>query len=315
VSRTTAGERVRRLLAVIPWLTANSPVPIDEVCRRFGISRSALLADLEVLPYVGVPPYTPDTMIAVDVDEDDLISIHLAEPFDRPLRLTPTQALALVAAGRSIRDVPGADPGDPLQRALEKVAAALGVDPDRVLVELGDAERSVLDDLGRAASARRQVEMGYFSYGRDEHTRRVVDPIRVYADGGNWYLLAWCHRSQDTRVFRVDRIDDLCVLDETFATRDEPATLAVYQPSAEDPRVTLRLHPSARWVVEQYPHESLHRDDDGHLVVTLAVSARSWLERLLVRLGPAAQVLRADSGLEGAGVDAASRILRRYGAA
>lgn len=313
MSRTTAGDRVRRVLAIVPWLTAHSPAPIDEVCRRFGITRAALLADLEVLPFVGVPPYTPDTMIAVDID-DGLISVHLAEPFDRPLRLTPPQALALVAAGRSIRDVPGADPGDPLQRALQKVAAALGVDPATVLVELGDAERSVLDQLGAAASEHRRVEIGYFSYGRDEHTTRLVDPVRLYADSGNWYLVAWCHRSEDTRVFRVDRIDALRVLDERFEPRDEPSTIAVFRPSPDDPTITLRLQPSARWVVEQYPYEDLRHEADGRLVATLAVSARSWLERLLVRLGPAAEVVSADDDLGVAGAQAAQRILARYGA-
>jgi proteasome accessory factor C len=312
MSRVPAGDRVRRLLALIPWLTANSPAPVEEVCRRFGVTRQALLAELEVLPFVGVPPYTPDTMISVDID-DDLISVRLAEPFDRPLRLTPPQALALIAAGRSIREVPGADPGDPLQRALAKVATALGVDPDRIHIELGDAERSVLDELGAAAAEHRQVEIGYFSYGRDEHSTRVVDPHRLYADRGNWYLVAWCHRSDDVRVFRVDRIDAVRVLDTTFDPPRDDSAVAVFRPSDADPRVTLRLDHSARWVIEQYPYESLVEDDDG-LTVTLAVSARPWLERLLVRLGPDARVLHADDDLSGAGAAAARRILERYGA-
>ena len=312
MSRVSAGHRVRRLLAMIPWMTANSPVPVEEVCRRFGVTRTALLADLEVLPFVGVPPYTPDTMIGVDID-DDLISVHLAEPFDRPLRLSAPQALALIAAGRSIREVPGADPGDPLQRALTKVAAALGVDPERVHVELGDVERSTLDALNGAISTRRSVEIGYFSYGRDEHSVRTVDPHRLYADRGNWYLVAWCHRSEDVRVFRVDRIDSIEVLDAAFTPRPDASSIAVFRPSGEDPRVTLDLHPSARWVVEQYPTESIEEATDGHLLVTMAISAVPWLERLLVRLGPAARVVDADPELAGVGAAAAERILARYG--
>lgn len=298
---------------MVPWLTARSPVSVDEVCQRFGITRSALLADLEVLPFVGVPPYTPDTMIDVDIDDAGLISVRLAEPFDRPLRLTAPQALALVAAGRTVRDVPGADPGDPLQRALAKVATALGIDPDRLQIELGAAESSVLDQLGQAATDRRQVEIGYLSFGTDRHTQRVVDPHRLYADRGNWYLVGWCHRSEDVRVFRVDRIDAVSVLDTTFEPPPTQDALAVYRPSEDDPRVTLRLDPSARWVVEQYPHEAREDLDDGRIEVTLSVSARRWLERLLLRLGPAAEVVRADGDLVDAGTDAARRILTRYG--
>lgn len=313
MTRPSAGDRVRRLLALVPWLTAHSPVAVEEVCRRFGITRSALLADLEVLPFVGVPPYTPDTMIDVDIDEDGLISVRLAEPFDRPLRLTAPQALALVAAGRTIRDVPGADPGDPLQRALAKVASALGIDADRVQIELGDAATATLDELTEAAESHRQVEIGYLSFGSDERTDRIVDPHRLYADRGNWYLVGWCHRSEDERVFRVDRIDRVRVLDTTFDPPALPDTLAVYSPADDDPRVTLRLDPTARWVVEQYPHEGRKDLPDGRIEVTLVVSARRWLERLLLRLGPAAEVRSDDAGLATAGQDAARRVLERYG--
>lgn len=313
MSRIPAGERVARLLAMIPWMTAHSPIHVDEVCRRFGLSRRELLAELDVLPFVGVPPYSPDTMISVDIDDDDMVSVFLAEPFDRPLRLTPTQALALVAAGTSIRAVPGADPGDALQRGLDKVASALGVDPDRVLVELGDVAQSTLDALIEASRTRHRVEIGYFTYGRDSHSTRVVDPHRVYADQGSWYLLGWCHRSEDTRVFRVDRIDAISVLDDTFEPPAEASEIAVFHPAPDDPQVTLSLAPEARWVVEQYPTETVEPDGD-RTVVTLRVSARPWLERLLVRLGAAATVVDADESLAGAGADAADRIMRRYGA-
>ncbi len=312
MSRVPAGERVARLLAMIPWMTEHSPIHVDEVCRRFGLTRKTLLAELDVLPFVGVPPYTPDTMISVDIDHD-MVSVFLAQPFDRPLRLTPSQALALVAAGASIRAIPGADPGDALQRALAKVAAALHIDPDRVSVELGEAEQTTLDALIDAARAHRTVEIGYYTYGRDEHSTRLVDPHRVYADQGSWYLVGWCHRSEDIRVFRIDRIDAFEVRDDTFEPPDAASEIAVFHPAADDPVVTLSLAPEARWVVEQYPTESVSTDGD-RTVVTLRISARPWLERLLVRLGGSARVLDADPALVGAGGDAAARILARYGA-
>jgi proteasome accessory factor C len=298
---------------MIPWMTAHTPSHVDEVCRRVGIGRRVLLAELDVLPFVGVPPYSPDTMISVDIDDDDMVSVFLAEPFDRPLRLTPTQALALVAAGTSIRAVPGADPGDALQRGLQKVATALGVDPDRVHVELGDVAQSTLDGLIGASRTHHSVEIGYFTYGRDSHSTRTVDPHRIYADQGAWYLLAWCHRSEDSRVFRIDRIDAFEVLEESFEPWTEESEIAIYHPAPDDPQVTLSLAPEAAWVVEQYPTEAVRTDGD-HIVVTLRVSARPWLERLLVRLGDAATVIEADGDLAGAGADAADRVLGRYGA-
>lgn len=311
MSRSTAGERVRRLLALVPWVTANSPVSVEEVCDRFGLSRKALLADLDVLPFVGVPPYTPDTMIAVDID-DDQISVFLTEPFDRPLRLTEPEALAMIAAGRSIRAVQGADAHDPLQRALTKLADSLGVDPDQVLVDLGGAADDTLQTVLAAAEEHRQVEIDYYTYGRDDRSVRVVDPHRVIADQGSWYLVGWCHRSDDVRVFRVDRISTAVLLDSTFDPVSEPTGWDRYAPSAGDPRVTLELDPPARWVPERYPCDDVELLDDGRTRVRMPVSARPWLERLLVTLGPHARVVEAPEDLATAGADAAARIVSRY---
>ena len=185
MSRPTAAERLRRLLAIVPWLSAHSPVGVEEVCERFDIDRRTLLADLEVLPYVGVPPYTPDTMIGVDID-DDHISVILAEPFDRPLRITPAQALALIAAGHHIRQLPGVDETDPLPRALTKLAQALDVDPEQVHIDLGGGEERVHASLLAAITQGRQVEIIKL-YGSMELAPLVglADVIVDLVDTGN----------------------------------------------------------------------------------------------------------------------------------
>jgi proteasome accessory factor C len=313
VSRQTAGDRVRRLLALVPWLAASSPVPVDEACERFGLTRQTLLADLGVLAFVGVPPYSPDTLIGVDVD-DDTITITLSEPFDRPLRLKPDQALALVAAGHSIRAVPGADDDDPLQRALAKLARALGVDPDQVHIDLGEGDDTTRATLLDAIASGRQVELDYYTFGRDERSVRTVDPYQVVADQGSLYLLGWCHRSDDVRVFRVDRIASVTVLDAEASPPPPGTEWDRYRPGADDPRVTIDLAPPARWVAERYPCDHVEETGSGGLRVTLGVGARPWLERLLVSLGPAATIVDAPGDLASAGATAARRILTRYGA-
>lgn len=314
MSRATAGDRMRRILAIVPWLATHPGVTVEEVGERFGITRAALLADLEVLSFVGVPPYTPDTLIEVGVD-DDRIELRLAQPFDRPLRLTPEQALALVAAGRAAADLPGADPGDPLQRGLAKLAAALGLGPDDVVdIELGPASSATLEVLRGAVADRRRVELDYYSYGRDERTTRRVDPHRVVADAGRWYLEGHCHRSGGERLFRVDRVVAVRVLDEGFeAPAVDDDDLEAYRPAGDDPRVTLDLPPEARWVIEQYPHEHVEERAGGGYRVRLPVSADAWLARLLLRLGPAARVVEADDPRHlTLRADAARRVLARY---
>lgn len=312
MKRVPASARLRRMLSILPWLMSQPDgAAIDEVCRRFDVTREQLLADLEVVWMVGVYPYSPDTLVDVVMDHDR-VSIRLADYFRHPLRMTPDQALALVATGQSLAAVRGSDPEGPLSRAIAKVAGVLGVDPATVEVDLGEAETATLDLLKRASDEHRQVELDYYTYGRDELTHRIVDPYRVYADQGQWYLEAFCHSSNDERIFRVDRVRDAALLDQTFAPPETAPELGIFRATADTPRVTLELTRDARWVVEQYPVEGVDELDDGGLRVTLAISGRPWLERLLVRLGPSARVVDAPSDLAPAGREAAARILRRY---
>lgn len=316
MSRSTAGERLRRVLAIVPWIVAHNGVPLSEVADRFGLSEAELTADLEVVWMVGLPPYTPDSLVEV-VIEDGRVWIHYADFFQRPLRLTPPQALALLASADALLGVPGTDPEGPLARGLAKLAATLGVEVDQAVeVDLGTAEAEVLDRLRRAIDDRRQVALSYYSFGRDAHTEREVAPWRLFAHGGAWYLYGWCGQADGERVFRVDRITGAEVLDRPASRLPEDGNdaLATFQPQPGDPRVTLELSPAASWVSEYYPVEAVEHRPDGSQRVTLVVAAAAWLDRLLLRLGPEVRIVAAD-GIPDAQrrqAAAAQRVLARY---
>ena len=308
----TAADRLQRLLALVPWVAGHDGPTVGEICARFGITETDLAADLEVVWLVGLPPYTPDALIDV-VQEGDRVWIHYADVFATPQRLTPDQAVALLTAGASVLALPGADQEGPLASGVRKLAAVLGIDADQVLdVDLGAASTEVLDVLRTGVGERRRIHIDYYSYGRDAHTERDVDPYLVHADHGSLYLLGFCHRAGGERRFRVDRIAEAALLDATFERPDRPLTTTVFQPDADDPRIVLDLDPAARWVAEAHPVEAREERPDGRLRVTLAIGGPAWVERLLVNLGPDAEVVAAPPDLGDAGRRAADRILARY---
>jgi proteasome accessory factor C len=258
----------------------------------------------------GLPPYTADRLIDVTVI-DGGVEIRLAEYFERPLRLTPAEGLALLAAGRALLAVPGSDPGGPLATALAKLDDALGA--PSLAVDVGASDQ--LERLQDAAASDERVEIDYYSFARDEMTTRVIDPWRVFHAFGTWYVAGWCHRAAGERLFRVDRVRSVRATGERFdpGTRgDDELRDLVYHPSADDPRVKLRLAPAAEWVVESHPHESATRRKSGSWDVVLAVSEPAWLERLLLGLGPDATVV-APPELVDLGANAARRLRARYG--
>jgi proteasome accessory factor C len=316
-TRTSASDRVARLLAIIPWIAAHDGPTLGEICARFNVSRRKLLDDLDVLMMVGVPPYTPDTLIDVTI-EGDRVWLRFADVFARPLHLTPEQGVALVAAGSASQSLSDGDDDGPLATALAKLAQVLGVEPgEAVSVTLGETRPGVLDALRSASADGRRARIDYYAYGRDERTTRDVDPHTVFAHQGSWYLSAYCHMARDQRLFRVDRVVDAVVLDDTFDRAGDdagagPPTTPITL-GADVPRVTLEVPASAAWVAETYPVDEVTELDDGRLRLRLGVTARPWLERLLVRLGDDARIVEADDPqLLDAGREAARRILARY---
>ena len=312
-AKLTARERMTRLLAVIPWVVEQDGAPLDEIATRFDYPRQQLVDDLtQVVLYVGVHPFTPDSLIEVDIT-DDRVQIRYADWFSQPLRLTPEEGARLLTAGRTVLSLGDDEQTTPLLRALAKLGMALGGSADSAVdVRLGDAPEATLGALRAAIGDGTQVELDYYTYGRDELTTRRVDPARVFSDHGNWYLHGYCHRAEDERVFRVDRIRDVRRTGDPVTHPLDGGGVS-FSPDGDDPRIRLRLPPSSFWVTEQYPTESVTSSDDGRLEVVMAVTAVPWLERLLLRLGPEAEVVGADPPLDAdLAARAAARILARY---
>jgi proteasome accessory factor C len=309
-------RRLRRLLAVIGWLAQVGEAPIAEVSKRFGISEQELVAELELAACCGTPPYTPDTLMEIEVSETS-VRAFLPVEYARPRPLTPAEGFAVAASARLLLAVPGSD-DDALARALAKLDAALG--SSRAAVGLDVDAPGFLADVRAATEAGRSVEIDYLSGSRDELTTRVVDPVQVITIDGHWYLDGFCHRAGDMRRFRVDRI--IAVRDAPDGggdgTGDGPAAQRarpleeMFVPGPGAVEVHVRLGPAAHWVPESIPVRSATRDGNGRLTdVILDVAGMAWFERLLLQLGPAARVVRP-AELTGLAADAARRVLARY---
>jgi len=308
--RPPAEERLRRILAVVPWVAAADGPRMADVCERFGYrTETELQEDLNLLFLCGVPPYTPDALIEVDV-ADGRVWIRYADWWARPLRLTAAEALSLVAGSTALLGSGAGDVEGPLARGLAKLAAALGVTEEVVDVTLAATPLEPLRVLQHAAEDHRQVEIDYYAYSRDEQTTRTIDPHLVYSAAGQWYVAAYCHQAGADRLFRVDRVADARRLDVGFSPPSRADAPPVFDPSPSDPLIVVELEAPAVWVASQYPTESVEELPGGRLRVALRVSGEAWLARLLLRLGPEATVVGGDTG-DGV-ARAALRVLDRY---
>lgn len=292
-----ASERLRRLLVVVPYLVQHPGTELTEVTRLFEIPEDALLEDLRLLFMSGLPPYGPGDLIDVEI-QDGRVWVRMADYFGRPLRLTRSEAIALYLRGTALASTPDVPDAPALDSALTKLAAGLGPEtlgelPGRIHAAAGGRSAAeTLDALRAAASAHERVRIEYYAASSAATTVRQIDPEEIFSAIGNWYIVAWDHRSDEERVFRADRVRTAEPTGQRFAPRGlAGAGRPLYSRGEADAQVRLVLRPDARWVAEYYETEEELERDDGCLEVAMPAGRLEWAERLVLRLAGAAEVL------------------------
>ena len=290
-------ERLPRLLALVPYLQAHQGISAAAAAQDFDITEEQLRRDLQLLWMCGLPGHGPGDLIDLSF-EGETVSVIFDAGMSRPLRLTAEEALALVIGLRTLAELPGITDSDAVNRALAKIEAAAGgsVSADTVSVSL-DATLRFLPILRMAIDTARALSLRYYTATRDETTDRIVDPLRLFQLDGHDYLEAWCRRAEGMRLFRVDRLERVDMLDEAarppvdVELRD--LSEGVYTPAPEHLLAVLRVGPAYAWVADYYPSEESIEPDDpaGRHQISLRVADPAWVRALVLGSGGQVEVL------------------------
>ena len=295
---TPATDRLQRLLALVPYVVSRKVVGLADTAAAFGVSERELVDDLNMLWCVEIR--SPDPYCPIDLSyEGGEIVVSEAESIDRPLRLGVDEASALLVALRMLAEVSSLDDRSALSRTVAKLEAAAGeagAVSAQVAVQVDDrGVGSAAAQIRGALERGRRLHLSYYVPGRDEATERDVDPMRLLVVEGRTYLEGWCLRAEAVRLFRLDRVLDLAVLDEAASVpaqaRPRDVDQGLFRPSPDDAAVELELSAAGRWVAEYYPCERVEELGDGRLRVGLRTPDTRWVRRLALRLGEDGRVI------------------------
>ncbi|MFD9948602.1 helix-turn-helix transcriptional regulator [Nonomuraea sp. NPDC059023] len=294
-----SADRLPRLLSLVPYLMSHPGAQVGEVAEVFGLSEKQLIDDLQLVWMCGLPGHTPGDLIDVSWDGGEIV-IDNADTIARPLRLGIDEASALLVALRMLGAMPefAEVPGDALPRVVAKLERAAGEGAAAVSSQVAvdvDAAPDALPRVRDALNRKRRLSLRYYVPGRDEVTPREVDPTRVMVVDGRTYMEGWCYRAEAMRLFRLDRVVGVDVLD---VPADPPAdaepidvTQGVFRPSPTDELVELEVSAAGRWVAEYYPVEGVTELGEGRLRIALRARDEDWVLKLALRLGDTGRVV------------------------
>jgi proteasome accessory factor C len=314
-------ERLRRLLLIVPAARRRPGIRVEELARELGLPAEELVEDIDLLGFVGRPPFSPDDLIDISVDERGRVTVMLDQSFSRPPQLTPIEALALAAAAQ---ETAPADPAvvsalrkltDKLPAKARDLYAALArrvtaaTPPPRGTDEL-------LARLRRAAETRREVKLEYDKDGRGEAEPRTVHPRAVVEHRGRWYVYAYDPARSADRTFRLDRVARVTETGATFADRGpvDPALFqraALFFPTGAEKPVTVRFSPAAAgWAIARYG-ERARRLEGGGVEVPIETAGTQYAVSLVLSFAGAAEIVDPPEARDALRKEA-ERALERY---
>jgi predicted DNA-binding transcriptional regulator YafY len=215
-------RRADRLFQIIQLLRRRRVTTAQQIAERLEVSERTVYRDIRDLSLSGVP-----------VLGEAGVGYRLGSGFDLPpMMFTVDEIQALVLGARMVESWGDEELRRAAREVLTKVEAVLPKSKrhrvqDTALFALSfrvsPEVRARVGTLRKAVEARSKVHLDYAD-AKGTASGRVVCPLGLYFWGSVWTLGAWCELRQDFRNFRLDRIEDVSILDDAFAD-ESPTTL------------------------------------------------------------------------------------------
>jgi len=290
-----------RLITLIMTLQRQPNQKAADLAAKLGVSVRTLHRYFGMLDEMGVPIYA---------ERGPYGGFSLVRGYKLPpLVFTPEEAVALYLGTSLVGEMWGQLYQESAQGALAKLENVL---PDEQRNEIAWARRTLvatglhradpsalgpaLEKLRRAAREQQRVNMLYQSTTGDKTTERQIDPYALGHRAGWWYLVGYCHLRNAPRTFRVDRIQSLEVLSQTFQMPDDfdihtyLASEFAYQPIV---RAKLRFTAEGAFIAKSNVAgwESLEENPDGSVDVSLSAPDLPWLASMTISFANLVTVL------------------------
>lgn len=279
--------KLDRLLGILTVLLQNRRVTAPYLAERFEVSRRTIGRDIDALCLAGIPVVTAQ-------GGGGGISIANGYKLDKSV-LTSDELAGIIAALKGIGSV---SDKSQVERMLEKLGA--GSDAvvslcEPVVIDLASHYKGSLTEkierIKTAVRARRRIAFDYY-YGKGE-TQRCIEPYFVIFQWTAWYVFGYCTLRKDWRLFKLARLWNLRLCDESYPIRDIPPEKRDFNAHLPDDRTLVALFdPSTKHqLIETYGLHCYTETADGRLRLAVGYTHRAFMISWLLGFGAKAKVL------------------------
>jgi len=298
--------KLDRLLGILTILLQKDRVTAPELAEKFEVSRRTIGRDIDALCIAGIPIVTHQGIGG---------GISIAEGFKLDKSVLTTDELSgMIAALKGIGSI---SPQSNIERTLDKLhAGASSVVSLRepIIIDLSSYYKGQLTEkielIKRAALEARLIEFDYYYDKGDTHRR--IEPYFVIFQWSAWYVFGFCLERQDWRLFKLLRLWNLTLCEESYAPKEIPPEKRDFNLQYNEKiKLVALFDPSVKYhLIETYGLDCFTETGDG-LLFELGFTNREFLISWLLGFGDKVKVLEPEDIVEKIKT-AAGNILSRY---
>jgi predicted DNA-binding transcriptional regulator YafY len=292
-------NRIDRMLAIVLELQAHKQQRAEDLAATFEVSKRSIYRDVMALAESGVP------IVSIPGQGYSLAEGY----FLPPLTFNTDEAIMLLLGADVVAQHFDAQYRGAAQSARRKIVTVL---PESLRGDVDDLEKSIqfitfdepsapesLPLLRRAIIQRRTVRFRYHTRYRDDQSSvspRDADPYALIHVGGAWMLIAYCHVRRENRHFRLDRMENVTLLNRVFT---RPSDFKIQRSNDDDRTVMVRVLFDRETMprIKESPssYEVSQEEHADGLLVTLAVRQPADVLNWLLSWGSHVRVLEPES--------------------
>ena len=282
--------KMERLIGILSILLQKDSVTAPELAKHFEVSRRTISRDIDQLCRAGIPLVTRQ-------GAGGGISIMETYRFDRT-EITREELQDILAGLRSLDSVNGTNRYGQLMEKLSAGESDFLEGGQSVLIDLSSWYKSSLapkiEQIRRAIDQHRTLTFHYYSPNGESH--RTVEPYYLIFRWSSWYVWGWCLTKQDFRLFKLNRMEQLCVTETEFTKRH------VSLPNLRNERifpggiqVKILFDPVCKWrLVEEFGVECFKEQPDGQLLFQADYTGKENLLTWLLSFQNQAELLEPE---------------------
>lgn len=274
-----------RLFKILYYLLDRGRATAPELAAEFEVSTRTVYRDVEALSSAGIPVYAePGRNGGISLMQDFILDRAVLSESEKQEVLTALQSISATGytGGKEM---------------LTKLSALFHVNTRNWLEtdfsRWGNCsgDNSKFETLKQAVIHCREIKIIYVN-ANNETSRRIVQPLKITYKSKEWYLKAFCTEKQDFRIFKLNRILELELLENTFVPRPYPKQEDSHR---EYRQIVLLFSKEAAYrVYDEFDESEIECLKNGELLVRARMPADTWLTGYLLSFGAQAEVIEPE---------------------